>query len=206
MAPTEEASGPLERFEAESHRNYYIWFLMRRWGVFLLHWPLTLQHRYSGLSSDPGGGRILVQVVTSGVVAGPALVGPSIVQHETGNAQHAHAVCAIGRVDGHSPLTGAVPQLPEGIGSVDLSVPPLDLWGGVSHHVTVQLKGVARELSLRERWFHKASWTRWRQWWRRMDDKTQRKANRWRMERQKKKSKSNGNKTSRCKIRMDNKK
>lgn len=93
----------------------------------------------------------MVQVVSSRVIAGSAFIGPRIIQRETRDAQHAHGVGAIGRADGHSPLTGAVPQLPEGIGSVDLRVPPLDLWGGVSHHITVQLKGVACELSLRER-------------------------------------------------------
>lgn len=131
-------------------------------GVFLLHWPLTLQHHYSGLSTDPGGGWILVQVVTSRIIAGSALVGPSIVQRQTRDAKHAHGVQAIGRADGDSTLTGTVPQLPEGISSVDLRVPPLDFWGGVSHHVTVQLKGVACELCLRQRWFHKARWRRWR--------------------------------------------
>lgn len=93
----------------------------------------------------------MVQVVTPRVIAGSALIGPSVVQGETGDTQHAHGVGAVGRADGHSPLTGAVPQLPEGIGSVDLRVPPLDFWGWVSNHVTVQLKGVARELSLRKR-------------------------------------------------------
>lgn len=103
----------------------------------------------------------MVQVVASRVITGSALVRPSIIQRKTRDTQHAHAVGTVGRVDGHSPLTGAVPQLPEGISSVDLRVPPLDFWGGVSHHVTVQLKGVARELSFRKRRFHKASW-----WWR----------------------------------------
>lgn len=93
----------------------------------------------------------MVQVVTPRVIAGSAFVGPSIVQRETRDPQHTHGVGAVGRADGHSPFTGAVPQLPEGIGSVDLRVPPLDFWGGVSHHVAVQLKGVARELSLRKR-------------------------------------------------------
>ncbi len=93
----------------------------------------------------------MVQVVTPRVIAGSALVRPSIVQRETRDTQYAHAVGAVGRADGHSPLTGAIPQLPEGIGSVDLRVPPLDFWGRGSYHVTVQLKGVARELSLRKR-------------------------------------------------------
>lgn len=89
-------------------------------------------------------------VVTSRVIAGSALIGPSIVQRETRDTHHTHGIGAVGRADGHPTLTGAVPQLPEGICSVDLRVPPLDFWGGVSHHVTVQLKGVARELSLRQ--------------------------------------------------------
>lgn len=93
----------------------------------------------------------MVQVVTSRVIAGSALVGPGVVQHETRDAQHAHGVDAVGRADGHPPLTGAVPQLPERIGSVDLRVPPLDFRDGVAHHVTVQLEGVTSELSLRER-------------------------------------------------------
>lgn len=92
-----------------------------------------------------------MQVVTSRVIAGSALIGPGIVQRETRDTQHAHAVGAVGRADGYSPFTGAVPQLPEGISLVDLSVPPLDFWGGVSHHFTVKLKGVTRELSLRKR-------------------------------------------------------
>lgn len=166
MAPTEEARGPLERFEG-GWITQELLDLVANGGVgwvFPLHWPLTLQHRYSGLSTDPGGGWILVQVVTSRVIAGSALVGPSIVQRETRDTQHTNGVCAVSRADGHSPLTGAVPQLPEGISSVDLRVPPLDFWGGVSHHVTVQLKGVARELSLRKRWFHKARWWWWWRW------------------------------------------
>lgn len=93
----------------------------------------------------------MVQVITARVIAGSALIGPNIVHRETRDPQQAHGVGAIGRVDGDSPLTGAVPKLPEGIGPVDLRVPPLDFGGGVSHHVTVQLKGVARELSLRKR-------------------------------------------------------
>lgn len=92
-----------------------------------------------------------MEVVTSWVIAGSALVGPGVVQHETRDTQHTHGVGAVSRADGDSPLTGAVPQLPEGIGPIDLRVPPLDFWGGVSHHVTVQLKGVACELNLRKR-------------------------------------------------------
>lgn len=105
----------------------------------------------------------MVEVVTSWVIAGSALIGPSIVQHETRDAQYTHGVGAISCADGDSPLTGAVPQLPEGISSIDLRVPPLDFWGGVSHHVTVQLKGVACELGLGKRGFYKAScWGWWR--------------------------------------------
>lgn len=88
--------------------------------MFPLHGPLTLQHRYSGLSTDPGGGRVLAQVVAPRVVAGSALKRPGVVQREIRHSQHAHRVGAVGRTDGHPPLTGAVPQLPEGIGSVDL--------------------------------------------------------------------------------------
>ena len=137
--------------EAESHEN---------WGWATLRWPLTLQHRYWGLSTDPGGGWILMEVVTSRVIACSALIRPSVIQRETRDPQHAHWVDAIRRADGHPSLTGAVPQLPERVGSVDLCVPPLDFWGGVTYYVTVQLKGVACELSLRQRWLHKA-----RCWW-----------------------------------------
>lgn len=91
-----------------------------------------------------------MQVVSSRVIAGSALVGSGVVQRETRHTQHAHCIGAVGRADGHAPLTGAVPQLPERISSVDLRVPPLDLRGGVPHHITVQFKGVACELSLRE--------------------------------------------------------
>lgn len=178
MAPTEEARGSLERFEGSWITQELLNVLTEEGGMVPLQWPLTLQHRYRGLSTDPGGGWILVQVVTSRVIAGSALIGPSVVQRETRDAQHAHGVGAVRRVDGYSPLTGAVPQLPEGIGSVDLWVPPLDFWGGVSHHVTVQLKGVARELSLRERWFNKARWW-WRRWGSVSRDKAKRKENRW---------------------------
>lgn len=101
-----------------------------------------------------------MQVVSPRVVAGSALVRPRIVQHETGHSQHAGGVAAVRRADGHAPLPGAVPQLPEGVDSIDLRVPPLDLRGGVSHHVAVQLKGVARELGLRQGGFHKAGWRR----------------------------------------------
>lgn len=66
-------------------------------------------------------------------------------------AQHAHSIDAVGGADGHPPLPGTIPQLPERVGSVDLRVPPLDFGGGVTYHVTVQLKGVTCELSLRKR-------------------------------------------------------
>lgn len=92
-----------------------------------------------------------MEVVSPWVIARSALVGPSIVQHETRDTQYTHTVGAISRADGDSPLTGAIPQLPEGICAIDLRVPPLDFWGGVSHHVTVQLKGVTCELSLGKR-------------------------------------------------------
>lgn len=109
---------------------------------------LTLQHRDGGLGPDPGGRRVLVQVVAPWVVAGPALVGAGVVQRQPGDSQHAHAVCAVRRVDGDAALAGAVPQLPERVATVDLGVPPLDLRRGVSHHVAVQLEGVACELGL----------------------------------------------------------
>lgn len=120
----------------------------------------------------------MVQVITSRVIAGSALVGPTIVQQETRDTQRAHGIDAVCRADGHSPLTGAVPQLPERISSVDLGVPPLDFRDGISHHVTVQLEGVTRELSLRERGFHKA------RWWHAPPKKEE---NRCRMEKQEKK-------------------
>lgn len=92
-----------------------------------------------------------MQVVAPRVIAGSALIGPGILQREPSDTQHAHAVDTVGRIDGHPMPTGTVPQLPEGVGPVDLCVPPLDLWGGVAHHVTVQLKGVPCLLSLRQR-------------------------------------------------------
>lgn len=103
----------------------------------------------------------MVEVIAARVIAGSAFVGPSIIQHEARDAQHADSVGAVSCVDGDAPLTGAVPQLPEGLGPIDLRVPPLDFRGGVPHYVTVQLKVVAREFTLRERGFHKASC-----WWR----------------------------------------
>lgn len=100
----------------------------------------------------------MVKVVTPRVIAGSAFVRPTIVQHKTRHPQHAGSVAAVRRADGDAPLTGAVPQLPEGVDPTDLRVPPLDFWGGVSHHVAVQLEGVARELGLRQRGFHEARW------------------------------------------------
>lgn len=101
-----------------------------------------------------------MQVVAPRVVAGPALVGAGVVQRQPSDSQHAHAVGAVCRVDGDAALAGAVPQLPEGVAAVDLRVPPLDLRRGVPHHVAVQLKGVARELGLRQGRLDKAGWTR----------------------------------------------
>lgn len=176
MAPTEDVSGPLERLEGGWITQEHL-VLSEGGGVLPLHWPLTLQHRYSGLSTDPAGGRILVQVVTSRVIAGSALVCPNIVQREIWDTQHTHCIGTVGCADGHPPLSSAVPQLPEGISSVDLRVPPLDFWGGVAHYVTVKLKGVSCELSLRKRWFHKASW--WC-WWR-FRGVSPEKENRWKM-------------------------
>lgn len=100
----------------------------------------------------------MAQVVAARVVTGPAFVGSRVLKREACDAQHAHAVGAVGRVDGDAPLPGAVPQLLEGVGAVYLSVPPLDLWRGVTNHVTVQLKGVSRELCLRHGRLHKPSW------------------------------------------------
>lgn len=126
---------------------------MRHYCVFqhlatTVHRPLTLQHGYGGLRSDPGDGRVLPQVVATWVVAGPALVDPGVLQREAGDGQHAHTVGAVGRVDGHPPLAGAVPQLLEGVRPVNIGIPPLDLRHGVTDHVTVQLKGVSSELYL----------------------------------------------------------
>lgn len=100
------------------------------------------------------------EIIAPRVVARPALIGPRVLQCEARDAEHTDPIGAVRRVDGHPPLAGSVPQLLEGVRSVDLSVPPLDLWSGVTHHLAVQLKGVPRELSLREWRLHKPSWRR----------------------------------------------
>lgn len=110
--------------------------------------PLTLQYGYGGLSSDPGDGRVLAEFVASRVVAGPALVDSGVLQREARDGQHADAVGARRRVDGHPPLASAVPQLLEGIRPVDIGVPPLDLRHRVPDHVAVELKGVSSEFCL----------------------------------------------------------
>lgn len=98
------------------------------------------------------------EVIASGVVARPALVGPRVLQCEARDTEHTDPIGAVGRVDGHPALAGSVPKLLEGFGSVDLSVPPLDLWCGVTDHLAVQLKGIPSELSLRQWRLHKPSW------------------------------------------------
>jgi len=100
----------------------------------------------------------LPQVVALGVVAGPALVGPGVLEREARDAEHADAVGAVRRVDGHPALAGSVPQQLEGVGSVDLGVPPLDVRHGVADHVAVQLEGVPRELGLGHRRLHEPGW------------------------------------------------
>lgn len=98
------------------------------------------------------------EVIAPGVVAGPALIRPRVLQCEARDAEHTDPIGAIGRVDGYPTLAGSVPQLLEGVSSVDLSIPPLDLRSGVTDHVAVQLKGVPRKLSLRHWRLHKPSW------------------------------------------------
>lgn len=98
------------------------------------------------------------EVIAPGVVAGPALIGPRVLQCEARDAEHANPIGAVGRVDRYPTLASSVPQLFEGVGSVDLGIPPLDLWSGVTNHVAVQLKGVPRKLSLRHGRLHKPSW------------------------------------------------
>lgn len=98
------------------------------------------------------------EVIALGVVAGPALIGPRVLQCEASDAKHTNPIGTVGRVDRYPTLAGSVPQLLEGVGSVDLSIPPLDLWSGVTNHVAVQLKGVPRKLSLRHWRLHKPSW------------------------------------------------
>lgn len=70
---------------------------------------LTLQDRNGGLGTDPGGGRVLSEVIAPGVVAGPTLVGPRVLQREPCDAQYTDPVGAVGCVDGHPALAGAVP-------------------------------------------------------------------------------------------------
>lgn len=98
------------------------------------------------------------EVIALGVVAGPTLIGPGVLQHEPCDAQHTDPIGAVGCVDGYPALAGTVPQLLEGVSSVDLGVPPLDLRSWVTNHVAVQLKGVPRELSLGHWRLHKPSW------------------------------------------------
>lgn len=87
------------------------------------------------------------QVIPPGVVAGPALVSPRVFQGEAGYSQHAHPIRPVGRVNGDTALPSAIPQLFERLSPVDFSIPPLDLWSGIPNHITVQFKGVPRELS-----------------------------------------------------------
>lgn len=108
---------------------------------------LTLKDAYSSLGSNPRYGGILPQVIPPGVVAGPALVSPRVFQGEAGYSQHAHPIRPVGGVNGDPALPRAIPQLFERLSPVDFSVPPLDLWSGVPNHITVQFKGVPRELS-----------------------------------------------------------
>lgn len=96
-------------------------------------------------------------VIAPGVVAGPTLIGPRVLQCEACDAEHTDSIGAIGCVDGYPTLAGSVPQLLEGVSSVDLGMPPLDLWNGVADHIAVQLKGVPRKLSLRHWRLHKPS-------------------------------------------------
>lgn len=53
---------------------------------------LTLKDVYGGLGSNPCYGGVLPQVIPLGVVAGPALVSPRVLQGEPGYSQHTHAV------------------------------------------------------------------------------------------------------------------
>lgn len=110
--------------------------------------PLTLQYGYGGLGADPGDGRVLSKVVASRVVAGPTLVDSGVLQREARDGQHADAVGAGRRVDGHPPLASAVPQLLEGIRPVNIGVPPLDLRHRIPDHVAVELEGVSGEFCL----------------------------------------------------------
>lgn len=125
----------------------------------LLLWgtELTLKDAYSSLGSYPRYGRILPQVIPSGIVARPALICPRVFQGKTSDSQHAHAIHPVGRVNGDTALSSAIPQLFERFSPVDFCVPPLDLWGGVPNHVTIQFKGVPCELSLWHRRLDKPS-------------------------------------------------
>lgn len=98
------------------------------------------------------------EVIALRVVARPALIGPRVFQREARNAEHAHVIGSVRRVNRHTPLAGPVPQQLKGVRPVDLSVPPLDLGDGVTNHVAVQLKGVPCELYLRHGRLHKPGW------------------------------------------------
>lgn len=115
--------------------------------VPLLGARLTLQDAYSSLGSNPRNGGILPQVIPSGIVAGPALVSPRVFQGKAGYSQHTHPIGPVGSVNGDTALPSAIPQLFESLSPVDFGIPPLDLWSGVPNHITVQFKGVPRELS-----------------------------------------------------------
>lgn len=73
------------------------------------HRPLTLKDRNGGLGANPGDGRVLSAVIAPGVVAGPALIGPRVLQCEARDAQHTDPIEAVGRVDGYPTLAGSVP-------------------------------------------------------------------------------------------------
>lgn len=77
------------------------------------------------------------EVIALGVVAGPALIGPRVLQRQSSDAKHTNPIGTIGRVDRYPTLASSVPQLLEGVSSVDLGIPPLDLWSGVANHVAV---------------------------------------------------------------------
>ena len=97
-------------------------------------------------------------VIALRVVAGSALIGPRVFQSEPRDAEHAHAVGPVRRVNSNPPFAGPAPQLLKGVRPVDFSVPPLDLRDGVTDHVTVQLKGVPCQLDLRHWRLHKPGW------------------------------------------------
>ncbi|CAB1331688.1 unnamed protein product [Coregonus sp. 'balchen'] len=56
-------------------------------------------HSNGGLCSDPGGGRVLVQIVSPRIITGPTLVRPRILQTETRHAQNAHTVGVVLMMD-----------------------------------------------------------------------------------------------------------